>query len=307
MRRVRAKFPSLVAILLLTSVGFAQTPRPTATTIADDTVELNSDLVLVSAVVTKFDNTEKLIRNLKPTDFQILDDGVPQQIEFFGDENLALDVVFLVDASDSIKFREKFQREALGAFLRTVVRPVDRAAVFWFNESLHVEQDFTSQPGLLLSAIERIPNGGATALYSALTVAADRVATRSGRRTIVILSDGRDTFSTVRLDQALRKVQSVDAVIYAINTSYAGWAVTNEFRKNDPLEFLAAETGGEVFYSATEDDIEKTLSLLAGRLRERYVLGFYPSGRSDGKFHRLTVTVTRKGSRIFARSGYYAR
>jgi Ca-activated chloride channel family protein len=238
----------------------------------------------------------------------VLDEGVPQEVAFFGDEELPLDVVFLFDASQSVRFRQQFQREALSAFLRTLLRPDDSAAVIWFSNRVRVEQDFTSHAGLLMSAIDRIPSGGATALYAALAAASERVGARRGRRAIVVLSDGRDTFSDLRLEGALELAQRADAVVYAVNTSYARWAVTPEFRRNDPLEYLASETGGEVYYTAHPDDVEQALSRLSGRLRERYMLGFYPTHAGEaGRFHRITVRVARKDARVEARSGYYAR
>ena len=316
---------SLLAILV--SGGFAQTPipMPPPPPQAPDTVEpqvpekvaeasqdadirLATDLVLLSAVVTKGPDSDRVIPNLKLNEFEIFDDGVRQEIAFFGNENYPLDVIFLFDASQSITFRQQFQREAVSAFLRNLIRPTDSAAVYWFSSKVHVEQDFTSSSGRLLAAIDRIPVGGATTLYSAVVNASHDMAGRSGRRAIVVLSDGRDTFSNVRLYDALKAAQMADVVIYAVNTSYAAWAVTPQRKANDPLEYLASQTGGEVFYSATEQDIEKVLSRLSGRLRERYVLGFYPSVMgSEGRFRKLKVNVAKKDAYVMTRSGYFSR
>jgi Ca-activated chloride channel family protein len=275
---------------------------------ADGEVQLHSDLVLVSAVVTKSLTSDKQVRGLELHDFTILDEGVPQEIVFFGGEAQPLDILFLFDASQSTRFRQQFQREALAAFLRTVLKPADRAAVFWFNDAVHVGQPFTESAGAVLAAIDRIPSGGATALYDAVAVASGEMRSRSGRRAIVILSDGRDTFSDRRLDEALASAQQADVVVYAINTSYAGWAVTEQYRRNDPLEYLASETGGEVFYASSPDEVEKVLSVLSSRLRDRYLLGFYPAAEAaGGRFRRIRVTVDRKNARVFARSGYYGR
>lgn len=274
----------------------------------DADIKLVTDLVLLSAVVTKGPDSDRVIPNLKLNEFEILDEGVRQEIAFFGNENYPLDVIFLFDASQSTTFRQQFQREAVAAFLRNLIRPSDNAAIYWFSNSVHVEQDFTSRPAPLLSAIYRIPGGGATSLYSAVVAASNDMIVRSGRRAIVILSDGRDTFSNVRLYDALKAAQIADVVIYGVNTSYAGWAVTPQRKANDPLEYLASHTGGEVFYSATESDIEKVLSRLSGRLRERYVLGFYPSSTGgSGRFRKLKVNVAKKDAYVMTRSGYFGR
>lgn len=310
-----------LAALLLAATAGAQVPEtrprrhaPLAAPPAQDTVreddeealELSADLVLVSAVVTKAGD-EKPLRNLTVADFTVLDEGAPQRIEFFGDETLPLDVVFLVDASDSLKFKQKFQREALAAFLRGLLRSKDRASVAWFNDRTRVEQGFTSDQEALLRAIDRIPQGGATALYDAIVEASSSMGTQTGRRAIVVLSDGRDTFSNTRLDEALRRAQGADVVLFAINTSFPAWSVTPEYRANDPLEFLAEETGGEVFYPGDPEDVERTLRLLSSRLRERYVLGFYPTSTArNGRFRKVTVQVSRKNVEVRARAGYYA-
>lgn len=313
----------------LVSVGIAQTPMPPPPvapdagepTLQDPTTDasqdpgsqdadlkLVTDLVLLSAVVTKGPDSDRMIPNLKLNEFEILDDGVRQEIAFFGNENYPLDVIFLFDASQSTKFRQQFQREAVAAFLRNLIRPKDNAAIYWFSNKVHVEQDFTALPGPLLAAIDRIPAGGATSLYSAVVAASNDMIVRSGRRAIVILSDGRDTFSSARLFDALKAAQIADVVIYGVNTSYAAWAVTPQRKANDPLEYLASQTGGEVFYSANEQDIEKVLSRLSGRLRDRYVLGFYPSAPGgEGRFRRLKVNVTKKDAYVMTRSGYYGR
>ena len=304
-----------VTLLLLLAVGVvpAQVPAPGGTARReqepDGAVHLAADLVLVSAVVAKAGDDDKLVRHLTATDFTILDEGEPQEIAFFGDDTTTpLDVVFLFDASDSTRFRQQFQREALATFLRTLLRPGDRGAVWWFSNKVHVEQDFTADPRLLLAAIDRIPSGGATSLYAAIDEASRRVSGRSGRRAIVVLSDGRDTVSNLRLEDALAGAQRADTTIYGVNTSMPEWAATPERRRDDPLEYLATETGGQVYYSSNPDDVEEVLSRLSGRLRERYVLGFYPpDGPGTGKFRRLTVLVRRKNARVEARSGYYAR
>jgi len=313
---------SLLAILV--SGGFAQTPMPpppqapdtvepqvsenAAEAAQDADIKLATDLVLLSAVVTKGPDSDRVIPNLKLNEFEIFDDGVRQEIAFFGNENYPLDVIFLFDASQSTKFRQQFQREAVSAFLRSLIRPTDNAAIYWFSNKVHVEQDFTSAQGPLLSAIYRIPAGGATSLYTAVVAASNDMIVRSGRRAIVILSDGRDTFSNSRLYDALKAAQIADVVIYGVNTSYAAWAVTPQRKANDPLEYLASQTGGEVFYSATEQDIDKVLSRLSVRLRERYVLGFYPSVMGgEGRFRKLKVNVAKKDAYVMTRSGYYSR
>ena len=178
--------------------------------------------------------------------------------------------------------------------------------MLWFNDRLYIQQDFTSDPNKLLAAVDRIPSGGATALYDAIVKSAQQMRGRVGRRALVIFSDGRDTFSSTRLEQALKKAQAEDIVIFGVNSSFPAWSVTPEYQANDPLEFLASETGGEVFYPSDEDSVEKTLKLLSMRLRERYVLGFYPTGPRNGRFRRITVSVAKKNASVRARAGYYA-
>jgi Ca-activated chloride channel homolog len=317
--RVQPAFAHLlVAVLALT--GAAQTPRSAGSSAkavsapsdasrddAQDALELDANLVLVSAVVTKGGEDGKPLRGLTARDFSVADEGVPQQVAFFGDETLPLDVEFLFDASDSMQFREAFQRAALASFLRGLLRPGDRASILSFENRVRVEQDFTSDAEALLAAIDRLPSGGATALYDAIVMASDRMANERGRRAIVVFSDGYDTFSNARLETVLKRAQGADVSLYAINTSRPAWSVTDAFKQNDPLEFLASETGGEVYYPGDAKAVLKTLAVLSSHLRERYVLGFYPSVQArDGRFRRLTVTVAHKKASVRARTGYYA-
>jgi VWFA-related protein len=317
MRGTRRALVAASLLVLIVGLAPAQVPAPPPPPLppspqqeepAGD-VQLAADLVLVSAAVAKAGDDDKLVRNLTAADFTVLDEGEPQEVAFFGDDaTTPLDVVFLFDASDSMRFREQFQREALSTFLRSILRPNDRGAVTWFSNAVRVEQDFTAEPTLLLSAIDRIPSGGATALYSAIVDASSRIARRPGRRAIVVLSDGRDTFSNLRLEDALASAQRADATIYGINTSFPAWAATPEHRRDDPLEYLASETGGQVYYSSDPDDVEDVLSRLTGRLRDRYVLGFYPTAaRTNGRFRKLTVLVRKKNVVVEARRGYFSR
>lgn len=312
-RRVVESTPQTPAPASLAPAGSSSTviERTSATPApapAEDDVELHADLVLVSAVVTTGGDGSDLIRGLKASDFSVFDEGVRQDISFFGDESLPLEIVFLVDASQSMQVHRAFQREAMGAFLRTLLRPTDHAAVYWFSDQVHVMQDFTDKSGSLLSALYMIPSGGATSLYSAIAASSNQLAKKTGRRAIVVLSDGRDTFSGIRLEDALRFAQSTDTAIYAINTSFARWAVTDEYKQNDPLEYLATETGGEVYYISNPDDVEGALSRLSGRLREQYVLGFYPNtARTSGVFRHLRIRLNGRDGQVIARTGYYAR
>jgi VWFA-related protein len=291
----------------------AATPITAATPAApvaeqEDAVKLAADLVLISAIVLKDEDSTKLVSNLGVDDFVVLDEGKPQLVEFFGDETMPLDIVFLFDASQSVEFRQKLQRDAMYTFLTGLLLSKDFGSVIWFNNKTYLGADFTSSEGRLMAAVDAIPAGGATALYDSIVVAASRLATRQGRRTILILSDGRDTFSDTRLEQALAAAHGADVVIYAINTSYPAWAVNEEFKRNDPLEYLAEETGGEVFYINKPEQAGDLLEVLSKHLRQRYTLGFYPTDLARGRpYRRLQVQVKKRGTRVLARAGYYAR
>ena len=295
-------------------------PKPVPVPDEQETIKISSDLVLVMATVMTSDKSE--VPHLKQEDFEIVEDGIPQEVVHFAyDPDVPLRMVLLFDTSLSILSRLEFERRAAARFLERVMRPKDETALFSFGTDVTLIQGFTSSVSSLINGMHQLKARGATSLYDALYLAADYVKPTEGRHILVVASDGGDTTSRKDLKSALAQAQLADAVIYVI---WAGslWPSENlrDLAAERALAALTSETGGEVFYpkalSGPDDreSDEKTLAelndvfgRLALRIRTQYTLGFYPKNEDrDGGFRKVKVKVKRPGLTALARSGYFA-
>lgn len=270
-------------------------------------VVLRSDLVLVTTTV--IGPSGEVVRNLTKDDFEILEDDVPQNILLCASEVvMPLRLVLVFDTSLSVKSRFDFEKQAVSRFFSSVIRRGDQAGLITVGTDVVVQHGLTSRVDVLVTLIERLRSEGATALYDALVTAAELLRDVQGRRVILILSDGRDTLSRTTLGQALRRVQEVGAVVYAINTAMPDASPNlRELAGERALEILARETGGEVYFPYRLEELDPVFVRLTEQLRHQYVLGFSSSNEArDGSFRRLTVRVKRDGVVARARSGYYA-
>src|SRR5215510_12486414 len=288
---------------------------------SEETIRINSDLVNV--VVTEAGRPSNASLNLKQEDFEILEDGVPQEIANFSREaDQPLKMVMLLDTSLSVDHVLDFERRAAARFFERVIRPQDRAAVFSVSTDVVVLQEFTNKVPLLVDATRQLKAQGATSLYDAIYLASDYLKPAEGRRVIVIVSDGGDTTSSKGLLESLARAQKSDSVIFAIFTGNP-WPSENlrDLAAERALESLTKETGGEVFKPRLSDgrrpgeetdevslkELDRTFADLAERLRTQYVLGFYSTNeKRDGSFRKLDVRIKKPNYVARARTGYYA-
>jgi Ca-activated chloride channel family protein len=291
---------------------------------SEDTIRINSDLVNV--VVTIAGGQPTSLLDLKQEDFEILEDGVPQEIANFSrNADQPLKLVMLFDTSMSVAQTLDFERRAAARFFDRVIRQQDRAAVFSVSTDVVVLQEFTNKTPLLIDAIRQLDAYGATSLYDGIYLAADYIKNARGRRVIVIVSDGGDTTSNKSLLDALGQAQKSDALIFAVFTGNP-WHSQNlrDLAAERALETLTGETGGEVLkprlaphknrsrYDDETDELslkelDRAFTDLAEQLRTQYVLGFYSTNeKRDGSFRKLSVRIKKPGYRARARTGYYA-
>jgi Ca-activated chloride channel homolog len=291
---------------------------------SEETIRINSDLVNV--VVTVAGSPPIASLDLKQEDFEILEDGVPQEISNFAREaGQPLKMVMLFDTSTSVAHVLDFERRAAARFFERVIRPQDRAAVFSVSTDVVVLQEFTNKIPLLVGATRQLQALGATSLYDSIYLAADYLKAAQGRRVIVIVSDGGDTTSNKSLLEALALAQKSDALIFAVFTGNP-WPSQNlrDLAAERALEALTGETGGEVLKpkltpvkngSRHDEEIEelslkeldRAFSSLAEQLRTQYVLGFYSTNeKRDGSFRKLSMRIKKPGYVARARTGYYA-
>lgn len=289
----------------------------------DETLSISSNLVtVVTSVMLPKDASEGLSHGgLQAEDFEVLEDGVPQEIaQFSREEDTPLRLVMLFDVSSSITQQINFERRAAAKFFERIMRPQDKAALFAVSTDVTVLQDFTGKVNLLTNATKLLRAKGATSLYDAIYLAADYLKPTQGRRIIVIVSDGGDTTSAKSLREALAEAQAADAVIYAVFTgTNLTSANVRDLAAERALVTLTSETGGEVLYpqlglTAGDNDEEKSLHILdeafarlAAQLRTQYTLRFYSTNEArDGRFRKIAVRVKKPGYTARARSGYYA-
>jgi Ca-activated chloride channel family protein len=291
---------------------------------SEDTIRINSDLVNV--VVTMAGRPPNATVDLKPEDFEIIEDGAPQEISNFSrNADQPLKMVMLFDTSTSVAHALNFERHAAARFFERVIRPQDRAALFSVSTDVVVLQDFTNKVPLLIDATRQLKAYGATSLYDGICLVADHLKNAQGRRVIVIVSDGGDTTSNKSLLEALARAQESDAVIFAVFTGNP-WPSENlrDLAAERALEALTGETGGEVLkptlplgkngsrYGEETDDfslkeLDRAFDNLAEQLRTQYVLSFFSTNeKRDGSFRKLSVRIKKPGYIPRARTGYYA-
>lgn len=287
---------------------------------SDDTIRINSDLVTVITTIAKRAPNTPL--ELGREDFEILEDGVPQEIANFAREaDLPLQLVMLFDSSLSVSQKIVFERRAAARFFERVLRPQDRAALYAVSTDVTVLQDFTNKSPLLVGATRQLKAQGATSLYDGVYLASDALKQATGRRVIVIVSDGGDTTSGKGLLDALARAQQADVVIFAVFTGNLNFSQNlRDLAGERALEALTTETGGDIFRpkatpgtqgEETDEqslkELDQAFTALAEQLRTQFTLGFFSSNdKRDGSFRKLTVRIKKNGYTARSRAGYYA-
>lgn len=311
-------------------VGAQQTP-PSAPPQRPDQTTIRREVKLVDLIVTVVNRRQKLITDLQKEDFTVSEEGVQQEIHYFGRQtDLPLRVGMLLDTSNSIRDRMKFEQEAAIDFLYNVIRrKKDQAFLMVFDNEPSIIQEFTDELGTLRDVILRQRAGGGTALYDAIYAACKE---RLGnpplptgespevRRVLVVISDGDDNLSSHSRGEAIEMAQRGGVVIYAISTS-TQWVSAIE--ESDPakrtnrkihmeaadkvLAQLAEETGGRAFFPYRVDNLAQSFLDIGDELRSQYSLAYVPANKSaDGKFRRIQIRVNRKGLIVRSRKGYFA-
>jgi Ca-activated chloride channel homolog len=266
----------------------------------------------VSVVFTVTDKHGKRVTDLKQADFSFVDDNKPaaEIRSFHAETNLPLQVGLLIDASNSVRDRFKFEQESAIEFLnQTVRRGYDQAMVVGFDATPEVTQDFTDDTEKLGQGVRQLRPGGGTALYDALYYACrDKLLkkARNGptRRAIILLSDGEDNLSHVTREEAIEMAQRAEAIVYTISTNVSGTKGAGD----KVLERIADATGGRAFFPFQIRDVSNAFAEIQEELRSQYAVSYKPADlKADGHFRTIEiVALDRKNFRVRARRGYYA-
>jgi len=292
-----------------------------------------TEVNLVDVLATVLDRRNKLVPDLEKGDFKISDDNTLQEIRFFSKQSdLPLRIGMLLDTSNSIRDRIKFEQEAAVDFLYSVLRRgKDQAFAMTFDDEPQVIQAFTGDGGLLRDEINKTRAGGGTAVYDAIYEACAKQLSNPPRpagdqpdvvrRVMVLISDGDDNLSNHTRAEAIEMAQRTNVVIYSISTS-TQWI---QLSQTDPskaadrkmhltegdevLKNLAEETGGRAFFPYHVDDLNQSFQDIGDELRNQYTITYSPSNFvANGKYHRIKIEIlSQKGYQVRARRGYYAR
>ena len=306
------KWPAALSAIAVWGLASAQPPP--AEKIAPQEApgtSIRVDVTRVNVLFTVTDKKGRFITDLGKDDFQVTENKKAQKIqEFTAETDLPLRIAVLIDTSNSIRDRFKFEQEAAVAFINSVIRPrEDKAMIVSFDTSAELASDLSDNPEKLAKTIRNLRPGGGTSLYDAIYFACrDKLIEdqprHKFRRAIIIVSDGDDNQSRVTRDQALEMAQKADSVIYAISTNIS--RIENDGDK--VLKYLTAETGGQAFFPFKVQDLEQSFENIATELRRQYNIFYRPEPlKADGLYHTINVKVNgRKDLVVRARKGYYA-
>jgi Ca-activated chloride channel family protein len=305
--------PSTAAPASAAPAGQAQKPAdPNAASDDDSVARIVVRPNEVNVVFTVTDKHGKRVTDLKQSDFHVLDDNkAPEAIRsFHAETNLPLQVGLLIDASNSVRDRFKFEQESVIEFLNQTIRPrFDQAFVVGFDVTPEITQDFTDNTEALAHGVHELRPGGGTALYDALYYACrERLLKASKatpeRRAIILLSDGEDNQSHVTREEAIEMAQRSEAIVYTISTNVSGTKAPGD----KVLERIADATGGRAFFPFQIRDVANAFAEIQDELRSQYAIAYKPADfKTDGHYRTIEIVTTdRKSYRVRSRRGWYA-
>ncbi len=307
-------FPFLVAFLLLAGPLLGQATPPSsapANTVIDDSIPTIKHVVNeVRVVFTVTDRHGRYIKGMTKDNFHVLDDQKPTEIHSFRSEtDLPLQVGLLVDASNSVRDRFRFEQEAAVEFLNAIIRPrYDKAFVVGFDATPEVTQDFTDNTANLSAGVRRLRPGGGTAMFDALYFACrDKLLkqeqTGPVRRAIILLSDGDDNLSHVTREEAIEMAQRAEVIVYTISTNISGTKGSGD----KILERIADATGGRAFFPFQMREVSDAFLSIQEELRSQYAVAYKPSNFiADGRFRTIQILAADRNLKVRTRKGYYA-
>ena len=317
----------LLGILLLPFGSAAaqtkpQKPLPAPSPTPEDQGKVTVTTRRVRLPITVTDKKGQFVSGLVQGDFEVLEDKVPQQIDSFTTElnnNLPLYVGVLMDTSPSTAGKLKFEQESAMNFIQNVVRPRrDRVLFATFDNDITLRQDFTDRLELLERAVAAVNKTGTkTALYDAIWQFCDeKMRSAQGRRALVVITDGDDTYSRADINDAIDIAQRTETTIFTISTKAGLSSVvpgveagTVKDRGDKGLERLCDETGGEAFFTGDMLALERSFQKIATELRSQYLITYRPTNdHYDGSYRKVEVklTNTKEKYRLRTKSGYKA-
>jgi VWFA-related protein len=300
---------------------------------SDQSVEtLKVNVGVVQLFFNVKDKRGALIPNLAKTDFQISEESKPQTIKYFtAESNLPLTLGILIDSSGSQQRVLEMEKEVGGNFLSQILSPKDLAFVLDFDVNVNLVQDFTNNTRLLKVALNNvvintgggggsIPGMGGgpvpqangprgTLLYDAVYLAShDELAQQVGRKAMILLTDGEDQGSQLRIKDAVEAAQKSDSIVYVLLCADRGFYGFGGYSGEGEMKKLTQETGGRVIEVGNKTDkLRDAFDQIANELRSQYNIGYVSTNTArDGTFRKVEIRANSKDYKIQTRSGYYA-
>lgn len=293
------------------------TPKPND---ADDVIKVEAALVPIPVSVT--DDRGRAVATLKLTDFELRVDGRVVVISEMSRSETPIRLAMLFDNSSSVMIAREFEKDAAIRFFRRVIRPDrDLAALFSVADYTRREQPLTKDISLLTQAIEYFPPpAGATALLDGIIEVAEYLRSTTGRRVVVIVSDGEDTYSDLKttLEGVVKALQIADCQVYVVKTKdFENFKRTGQRAGNANIRALtaerrmieiAAQTGGSVYSPIDEREMNDAFDRISAELSQQYLLSYYPDDDVEKRGEFRTISLTIKGKQnltVRTRKGYY--
>jgi VWFA-related protein len=333
---------SLVVVLFAAQLILAQTgPQPTpgqqpasGAQQSDDSQKPTETLKVNVNVVQLFFNVKDkhgaLIPNLTKTDFDVAEDGKPQTIKYFtAESNLPLTIGMMIDSSGSQRNVLDMEKEVGGAFLRQILTDKDEAFVISFDITVDLLQDFTRDVHRLQNALNKakinvdytsgvpgigggpVPQHGnspGTLLYDAVYLSShDMLSKEVGRKAMILLTDGQDEGSRLKIQDAIEAAQKADAIVYVLLCADRGFYGGFGYSGESEMRKLTEQTGGRVINVGNKfDKLREAFDQIAAELRSQYNIGYTPTNlKRDGSYRKIEIK-NKQNYKIQARAGYYA-
>jgi len=274
----------LIGVTAAIAIATAQGQRPV--------FSARQDLVRLDIMVA---DKGKPITGLTAADFKVLDDGVPQKIDFISYDELPLNVVLNLDASGSIMGQRLQDLRAAGQAVLDQLRPADRAACVSFSETVSLRGELTNDWAHLRNVLDESEPGGQTSLVDASLAGLVVAASNTGRSLVLTFSDGLDTSSLLPPESVLDSARRADVVVFGVSDG----KLRAPFLKD-----LADATGGDIVEIRSTSELRSTFLRLLSEYRQRYLVAYTPSGVATGGWHTVTVTTSKKGATVKTRQGY---
>ena len=320
MKLTRALPPwfSLLCLLCLLGVfALAQDPQkgdrvPPGTQSQKDESTFRVNVRLVNVFTTVTNSRGAPVADLTKDDFQLLEDGVPQTIKVFEKESaIPLSIALAVDTSPSTLRDFKLEVSSARKFVHSILRQEDHLSVFEVTETVYQRTGYTSDMKTIERGIDSLRTGPGTSIYDAIYLCSESLLDREGRKVLVLITDGGDTTSKADYNNALRRAQQAEAIVYSIIVVPVEADAGRNLGGEHALIQISKDTGGKYYYAEGEQQLDDAFRKISDELRTQYLLAFYPSRKlSDSPFRRIQVELNKKDPegkpyQVRHRAGYY--